>query len=87
MIQKPMYEFEKTKEMEKRIFEAKMTGNNHALDKQLAKRLITSMLQYFEEEAIQDSLQLSFAKRHYYAVVKHRMIDLKEYMNDFKLCL
>jgi len=44
MIQKPMYEFEKTKEMEKRIFEAKMTGNNHALDKQLAKRLITSML-------------------------------------------
>jgi len=44
IIQKPMYEFEKTKETEKSIFEAKMTGNNHALDTQLAKRLITSML-------------------------------------------
>ena len=52
MIQKPMYEFEKTKETEKSIFEAKMTGNNHALDTQLATKLISSMLYYFEEEAM-----------------------------------
>jgi len=45
-----MFEFEQTKAREKGIFEAKMLGNNYALDTQLANKLITDMLMYFEKK-------------------------------------
>jgi len=39
-----------------------------------------------EWEAV-STQKLSLAKRNFHQVVKDRMTKLKEYMNDFKLCL